>query len=137
MPVEEKWKANREKVAFMKKFPGLLTAWEQAHGKTIEAVAPLSSKAGAAVLVFSDGSFAVVPPPTPEPWELGEGLGAARRFLEFKHREAFAEYDRLTNQDKEALRAARLEKILGAIQNNLEQIPELKDRLLRLVDEWK
>ncbi len=137
MPVEEKWKANQEKVAFMKQFPGLAMAWEQAQGKTIEAVAPLPSKPGAAVLVFSDGSFAVAPPLAPEPWELTEALGAARTVLEPKHPKAYTEYDRLVRQDKEALRAARLEKILGAIQNNLEQIPELKDRLRRLVDEWK
>lgn len=137
MPVEEKWKANQEKVAFMKQFPGLTMAWDQLQGKTIEAVAPLPSKAGAAVIVFSDGSFTVAPPLAPEPWELTEGLGSARRFLEPQHRDAFTEYDRLARQDKEALRHARLEKILGAIQNNLEQIPELKDRLKRLVDQWK
>lgn len=137
MPVEEKWKANQEKVAFMKRFPGLTTAWEELRGKTIEHVVALPSKPGAAVLVFSDGSFAVVPPLVPEPRELGEGLGTARRFLESTHREAYAEYDRLVRKDKAALRAARLEKILGAIQNNVEQIPELKDRLRRLVDEWK
>jgi len=57
--------------------------------------------------------------------------------LEPKHPKAYAEYDRLARLDKEALRAARLEKIIGAIENNLEQIPELKDRLRRLVDEWK
>ena len=28
-------------------------------------------------------------------------------------------------------------KILGAINNNLEQIPELKDRLKELMKEWK
>ncbi len=137
MPVEEKWKANQEKVAFMKRFPGLAMGWEQVQGKTIEAVATLPSKPGAAVLVFSDGSFAVAPPLSPEPWELTEGLGAARRVLEGKHPKAYAEYDRLVRKDKEALRAARLEKILGAIQNNLEQIPELKDHLRRLVDGWK
>lgn len=137
MPVEEKWKANMEKVAFMKRFPGLATAWEQVPGKTIEAALPLPSKPGAAVLVFSDRSFAVVPPLAPEPWELTEGLGAARRLLEPAHQDAFAEYDRLVRQDKEALRRARLDKILGAIQNNLEHIPELKDRLRRLVDGWK
>lgn len=137
MPVEEKWKANQEKVAFMKRFPGLTMTWEETIGRTIQAVAPLPSKAGAAVVVFSDGSFAVAPALAPEPWELTEGLDAARRFLEPKHAAAFAEYDRLVRQDKEALRAARLEKILGAIQNNLEQIPELKDRLRRLVDQWK
>jgi hypothetical protein len=107
------------------------------QGKTVEAVVPLPSKAGAAVVVFSDGSFTLVPPLAPEPWELTEGLGAARRVLEPKHREAFAEYDRLVRKDKEALRQARLEKILGAIENNLAQIPELKDRLRRLVDQWK
>ena len=137
MPVEEKWKANQEKVAYMKQFPGLTLSWNEIQGKTVEAVAPLPAKAGAAVLVFSDGSFTVAPALAPEPWELGEGLTAARRELEPKHREAYATYDRLVRQDKEALRAARLEKILGAIQNNLEQIPELKDRLRRLVDGWK
>lgn len=137
MAVEEKWKANQEKVAFMKRFPGLTLAWDQVQGKTVEAVMPLSSKPGAAVLVFSDGSFTVVPPLEPEPWELGDGLGVARQVLEPKHPQAYQEYDRLARTDKEALRAARLEKILGAIQNNLDQIPELKDRLRQLVDKWK
>jgi diglucosylglycerate octanoyltransferase len=137
MPVEEKWKANQAKVAFMKQFPGLTLVWERLHGKTIETVAALPSKPGAAVLVFSDGSFTVAPPLAPEPWELTEGLIVARGVLESKHRQAYAEYDRLVRTDKEALRAARLEKILGAIQNNLEQIPELKDRLRELVKNWK
>ena len=137
MPVEEKWKANQAKVAFMKRFPGLTLSWEPMQGKTIEAIAPLPSKPGAAVLVFSDGSFTVAPPLAPEPWELTEGLAAARPVLAPKHPEAYAEYDRLVRTDKEALRTARLEKILGAIQNNLEQIPELKDRLRELVKEWK
>ena len=137
MTVEEKWKANQEKVAFMKQFPGLHLSWNALEGKTLEAVAPLTGKAGAAVLVCTDGSFVIAPPIAPEPWELGEGLRAARKALEPKHPAAYAEYDRLADLDKEALRAARLEKIIGAIENNLEQIPELKDRLRRLVDEWK
>jgi len=137
MPVEEKWKANQEKVAFMKRFPGLTLNWEQVQGKTIETITPLSSKPGAAMLVFSDGSFTVAPPLEPEPWELGNGLNVARRVLEPKHPEAYKEYDQLVRKDKEAMRTARLEKILGAIQNNLEQIPELKDRLRQLVDKWK
>ena len=137
MPVEEKWKANQAKVAFMKSFPGLTMAWDGARGKTIEAVAPLPSKAGAAVLIFTDGTFAVAPPLAPEPWELTEALAAGRSVMEAKHREAYAEYDRLAQSDREALRAARLEKILGAIQNNLEQIPDLKERLRELVKQWK
>lgn len=137
MSVEEKWRANQEKVAFMKRFPGLTLTWDQVQGKTIETVTPLPSKPGTAVLVFSDGSFTVAPPLEPEPWELGNGLNVARRVLEPKYPEAYKEYDQLVRKDKEALRAARLEKIIGAIQNNLEQIPELKDRLRQLVDKWK
>ncbi len=136
MAAEDKWKANAEKVAFMKRFPGLTTTWETVRGKTLIAVAPLKSKAGAAALVFSDGSFLIAPPPMPEPLELGEGLAAARSQLEPLHSAAYAEYDRLVQKDREALRAARLEKIVGAIQNNLELVPELKDRLKAMVKEW-
>ena len=137
MPTEDKWKANMEKVAFMKQFPGLLANWEAMEGKAIEAVIPLKGKQGAAVVVFSDATFTIAPPMATEPYELGEALTVARKFLESKHRTAYVEYDRLVKKDKDALKSARLEKIVGAIQNNLEQIPELKDRLKALVKEWK
>ena len=137
MAVEEKWKANLEKVAFMKQFPGLLGAWEALAGKTIKAVIPLKGKQGAAVLVCSDGTFTIASPMAPEPYELGEALAVARTLLESTHRTAYVEYDRLVKKDKDALRSARVDKILGAIQNNLEQIPELRDRLKELVKEWK
>lgn len=134
---EEKWRANREKVAFMKQFPGLAFTWEQVTGKTIESVTPLPSRPGYATLVFTDGSFLVVPPLDTQPKELGEGLAAARAALEPKHPEPYKELDRLVKQDKDATRAARLEKIIGAIRNNLAQIPELKDRVRQLVAEWE
>ena len=137
MPIEDKWKANMEKVAFAQQFPGLKLDWKACEGKTIRGVIPLTGKPGAAVVVFTDGSFTVVPPLTPEPWALGQALVDARAQLEPAHQAAYAEYDRLTKKDKEALRRARLEKILGAIHNNLEQIPELKERLKELVKEWK
>ena len=136
MATEDKWKANLEKVAFMKKFPGLLGSWEALKGKTIEAVIPLKGKQGAAAVIFSDGTFTVAPPMTAEPYELGETLTAGRALLEPKHRNAYVEYDRLAKQDRDALKQARLEKIIGAIENNLEQIPELKERLKALVKDW-
>lgn len=126
-----------EKVAFVKQFPGLAGSWEQVTGKTIESVTPLPSKPGYATLVFTDGSFLVAPPLDTQPKELGEGLNTARASLEPRHPEPYKEYDRLAKLDKDATRAARLEKIIGAIQNNLEQIPELKDRIRQLVKEWK
>ena len=137
MAVEEKWKANLEKVAFMKQFPGLLGNWEGLAGKTVQAVIPLKGKQGAAVLVCADGSFTIAPTMGPEPYELGEALAVARAFLEPRHQTAYEEYDRLVKKDKDALKSARVDKILGAIHNNLEQHPELKDRLKELVKEWK
>jgi len=137
MAVEEKWKANQEKVAFTKQFPGLMLDWKVCEGKTVQAVISLTGKQGAMVIVFTDGSFTVVPPLTPEPWELGQALIDARAQLEPTHKAAYVEYDQLSKKDNDALKSARLEKIIGAIQNNLEQIPELKDRLKELVKEWK
>jgi TFIIS-like protein len=137
MAAEDKWKANLEKVAFTKHFPGLTMDWKACEGRRVRAVIPLTGKQGAAVIVFTDGVFTVVPPLAPEPWELGQALVDARAHLEPKHKAAYVEYDRLAKKDKDALKSARLEKIVGAIQNNLEQIPELKDRLKELVKEWK
>lgn len=126
-----------EKVAFMRQFPGLTLDWKACECKTIETVIPLTGKPSASVIVFTDGSFTIAPLLAPEPWELGQALLDARQYLEPKHREAYADFDRLSKKDKDALRSARLEKIIGAIQNNLEQIPELKDRLKELVKEWQ
>ena len=137
MPSEDKWKANMEKVAFMKKFPGLTLNWGSMVGKTIENVTPINGTTGPTVLVLDDGSFVVAPPLNPEPSDLREALQQARHQLEPKYPQAYAEYDRLTAQDKAAQRTARLENILGAIHNNLPHIPELKDRLKELVKEWK
>lgn len=137
MPTEDKWKANMEKVAFAQQFPGLVLDWNSCAGKTIRSVIPLTGKPGAMVIVFTDASFTIVPPLAPEPWAIGQALVDARAQLEPTYQAAYVEYDRLVKKDKDALRTARLEKILGAIQNNLEQIPELKDRLKELVKEWK
>jgi hypothetical protein len=137
MTIEEKWKANAEKVAFMRQFPGLVTAWEQWRGKTVAQVVPLPSKAGAAVLVAADGSFSVAPAPVPEPADLRDALTACRTLLEPHHTDAYRRYDELATRDRELTQAARLENILGAIQNNVDKIPELKDRIRNLVKQWK
>ena len=137
MSTDEKWKANLAKVAFMKQFPGLLESWKETAGKTIKAIVPLKSKPEEVVVIFSDGSFVLAPAHVPEPWELTDGLTEARSVLEPSHREAYAEHDRLTAKDRDATRAARTDKIIGAIQNNLEQIPDLKERIKALVKEWK
>ncbi len=136
MSTEAKWRANQKKVAFMKRFPGLLSTWDQSGGKTVERVVPLPSRPGRSALIFSDYSFVIVSAVDPEPFDIAAGLGAMRPSLESVYPEAYAEYDRLVSADKEALRVARLDKIMGAIQNNMKDIPDLKDRVRLLVKEW-
>jgi hypothetical protein len=91
-------------------------------GKNYQSRHCSQGKQGAAVLVCTDGTFTIVPPMAPEPYELGEALAVARTILEPTHQTAYVEYDRLVKKDRDALRSARVEKILGAIHNNLEQI---------------
>ena len=133
---EEKWKTNQAKVVFIKKFPGLLQSWEETLGQPVQSIIPLNSDAPRVVLEFPDGSFAIAHPLETEPKFLREGIETARSTLELRHPEAYIQYDHLAKQDKEASRNARLENILGAIQNNLDQIPELKERIRLLVKKW-
>jgi len=133
---EEKWKANQDKVAFMKQFPGLLSSWEQTVGQKVTTVTPLRNQSGTAVLTFANDTFAVVGHLTPEPRVLAEAIPAIQGYLKTRYPEAYAHYQVLAETDREAARQARLQNIIGAIHNNLEEIPELRDRLRTLVQEW-
>jgi len=133
---EKKWKANRDKVEFLKTFPGWLSSWEQSVGTQIEHVLPIPGQAPHRVLVLSEGKFMMTPAPHHEPQIVTAGLLAARPKLESAHTQAFQHYDHLTHLDQEAGRTARLENILKAVENNLERIPELKTRLQALVGQW-
>jgi hypothetical protein len=131
--VEEKWQANQVKVAFVKQFPGLLSNWAPCVGKTIKQVIPLSKGPGA-VLLIEDGTFAIAAPPSQDPVAIQDGLATAKEALGVHYDQAYAELDRLTARDRELTRQSRLEKILGAIQNNLPAIPELKQEIRTLLD---
>jgi len=133
---ETKWKANLQKVAYLKTFPGWLSSWKQGIGSTIEQVLPIPEQGSHTVLLLSQGKFIVTPEAHTEPQIVTAGLLAARPQLEPTYREAFQEYDRLTQIDQEAGRTARLENILNAIDNNLERIPELKTHIRKLVSQW-
>lgn len=133
---EAKWKANLDKVAYLKIFPGWLSSWEQGVGSTIEHVLPIPEDAAHSVVLLSQGKFVITPQAHTEPRMVTAGLLAARSQLEATHSEAFQHYDHLTELDQEAGRTARLENILNAIDNNLERIPELKARIKELVSQW-
>lgn len=132
--VEKKWKANQEKVGFAKGFPGMIAAFEKLAGRKIEAVVPIEGKQ-VTLLILEKGEFAVISSMEPQPAELLAALEKARSYLEPHHPEAYASLDRLWEIDRETQRVARLENILGAIRNNLPQIPELKEELRKVLDE--
>ncbi len=132
MSTDEVWKANREKVDFVKQFPGRLHTWDEAAGKKIEKVIALPGRSGS-MLIFQDRSFAVVSKLEPEPAELLAGLLAARSELESGNATFYQELDRFVQREKDLLRRARLEKILGAVTHNMPAIPELKEELLKLL----
>ena len=130
---EAKWEANREKVAFAMAFPGLLTDWKDAQGKTIDAVV---SAPDTTVVLFTDGTFGLIPVRERDPASVLAALAAARPRLEAIHADAYGTLDELDAKDRELARRARLEKVLGAIRHNAAEIPELKDAVRRLVASW-
>ncbi len=133
---ERKWKMNAKKVAFAKTFPGRLPNWEAASGKTIDRVLKLE-KENMEMVLFSDATFVLTPDPDAKPALLIQALLQAKPFLEKYYAEAYLILDDLIASDKELQRMARLENIIGAIRNNLPEIPELKAELQRFLEDDK
>ena len=133
-PLEEKWKANQEKVAFAKRFPGLKKTWEECEGKRLIHVITLEKHKGA-VLIMEDMTFTIVSTIDPDPAPLQEGILLAKEYLAQTYEAAYQELERLTELDRDLTRRSRLEKILGAIQNNISQIPDLKNEIRQLLDQ--
>jgi len=128
MQIDDKWRLNRKKNDFARSCPALLTSLSDAQGKTVERVIPLT-KQGDSVILFKGGffligSFGPVMPP-----ELLEGLNLLREFIEPVFPDFYRELDRMSIEDRELSRLAKLENILGAIRNNAKNLPELKDAL--------
>lgn len=129
----EKWQANKTKVSFARRFPGLADDWNHFEGKRILTVIPLDKHPGA-VLIMEDMTWTVVPPIDADPAALQEGIHKAKSILGTKYDEAYKELERLTRHDRELTRMSRKENVLGAIRNNLDQIPELREEIKRLLD---
>jgi diglucosylglycerate octanoyltransferase len=131
MHAEEAMERRKARIAFILAFPGRLERWEQAVGKS---VAHVQTGAGGATLVlFGDGTFLVAGPWTGAPDELQALLSDARAALEPHQPDAYAQLDALQAAEAEAMRLGRMEKVLGAVRNNLPQIPELREALLELL----
>jgi hypothetical protein len=133
MTIEEKWQAAHEKAAYAKQFPGMITAWDALAGKKIIQVLPLAKKPFI-LLFFSDRTFTFAPSLDLDPSDLIPCLQEARPHLEAIYPEAYKKLDELAVKNRELQRQARLEKILGAIKNNLAEIPELKEELKKFLE---
>jgi hypothetical protein len=126
MSSADKWQANARKVAYARAFPGRLASSTEAIGKTVRDIV---SAEGVSAIIFSDGTFYVFAPSEIMPGPLLKVIASARPLLETSHLEGYAELDRLSAYDREMAREARLQNILGAVRNNLPEIPELKEAL--------
>lgn len=130
--IEQKWAANEVKTAFIKSFPGLFLSWSQCTGKRIVKIVPLRDGIGS-VLLMEDGTFTVAGRIDPTIHQILEGIQALRPELESRFLQAYRDLDEKIALEKEMTRKARLEKILGAIQNNMAELPELKEEISKLL----
>lgn len=134
MQIDDKWRLNRKKNEFAKSCPGFLTSLSDAQGKTVEKVISLT-KEGDSVILFTGGffligSFGPVMPP-----EFLETLNLLREFIEPVYPDFYRELDRMSTEDRELSRLAKLENILGAIRNNAKNLPELKEALKKAISD--
>ncbi|HIE66276.1 MAG: hypothetical protein ABGX83_04180 [Nitrospira sp.] len=90
-------------------------------------------KEKAEVVIFIDGTFVFVSAADLKPAVLIKFLLKARPFLERHYKGAYETLDQLIASDKDLQRLSRLGNIMGAIQNNYAQIPELKAELSRFL----
>ncbi len=134
MYVEQKWRTNKEKNEFARSCPALLGSVADAQGKTVDRILPLGKEGGSVILFkggyFLIGSFGPVLPP-----ELLETLSIVRSEIEPQYPDFYRELDRLTAEDQELSRLAKLENILGSIRHNAKNMPELADALRNVLSE--
>jgi hypothetical protein len=136
--LEEKWRANKEKVAFARLFPGMLRDRADAGDRDVVKEIRVDPETGLVATIYADGYF-VVEAMDREPGhaELLKALHGIRAQLEPFHRDAYAKLDELSAADRELTRRARKENILGAIRNNIAAIPELYEEIPKLLEELR
>jgi hypothetical protein len=121
---------RKEKQRYVLEFPGRLAGWAQAPGKTVETVV---EAACGSVVLFTDGTFVVTATPIEGTEPLLEALQAARDCLGRHHAGALTELDHRISAEREAMRLARVEKVVGAVETNLTNSPELREQLAKLL----
>jgi diglucosylglycerate octanoyltransferase len=131
MHAEEAMERRKERMAFVRAFPGRLESWEEAIGKRIVHVR--TGSGGATLVLFADGTFLLAGDWAGAPDDLQALLRDARPALEPHQPAAYAQLDALLAAEAEAMRLGRMEKVIGAVRTNLPNIPELREALLELL----
>ncbi len=125
---------RREKYEFARSFPGLLASWAEAGGKVVHGCIASGPSGEITLVCFTDGTIIPALQRTLTQDELLGALLAAHDVLASFHPEAAAELAHRVRSEREAMRKARMEKVLGAVETNMPEIPELRDELLRLLE---
>lgn len=123
---------RREKFAHVAAFPGLLPDWDLAVGRTVDTIV---SVAEGRLVLFTDGCFLVSGPGPDRGDALLTVLTAAGGVLAAAQPAGWDELQQRIAAENEAMRLARMEKVLGAVATNLPRIPELRDALRVLLAE--
>lgn len=127
---EEKWKINRQKNEFARSIPCKISP-----DNTLKVIhkTHLNCAKDIELCIYETHTFSLSNPDAFEDAQIViETVELVRPYLEQQYPEFYQEYDKWVELDKEATRKARLEKILGAIANNMAEIPELKEEIIKL-----
>lgn len=131
MHAEEAMEKRKARLAFVRDFPGRLDSWADAAGKRVAQVH--SGPDATNLVLFHDGTFLVTRAWAGPPDDLQTLLLDARSVIEPSQPSAYAQLDKLRGEEAEAMRLGRMEKVVGAVRNNLTEIPELREALLELL----
>lgn len=133
--MNEKHRANAELVEFAKNFTGLQTDIASLVGKEIISVIDIPTT-NSKILIFSDKSFIIHNALQIAPKDIILGLNELLSCnMELPYTQDFMRYQELLQKDYELTKMARTENILGAITNNIKQIPELHSLIPELLSE--
>ncbi len=127
--VQQKWALNRRKNEKARELRHYALTQPRDRAPLVTLEKP------ATVQAYEDGYFYLADSSV---WDYPDRIWAMleqlRDWLTTHHNEYWQALQELQEQDAEAARQARVAKILGAIGNNLDDLPELKDELIRLGD---
>ncbi len=125
--VQQKWELNRQKNDKARELRVYALGQHRIQTPSIELEKP------ATVYAYDDGYLYVHDALVWEyPDKLWHMLDQLKDWVWHHHPYFMAALQHLQEKDAEAGRQARLAKILGAIGNNLDELPELKDELIKL-----